>query len=182
MNQKGEIVGLTSFTAELGFIYRDGQFSTFSYPDSSCTNPQAINNEGAIAGTWGCGLGFPFGQIFTYRDGRFENLGYVFGESNQRAVLGGINRFGMIVGNAIPSGIEHPQFSPFVYFPGEGFQDLNQVIPSGSGWYLVHAVGINDRGQIVGTGLLNGDWHGFLLTPTSSAGADEDTEATPASE
>ena len=44
-------------------------------------------------------------------------------------------------------------------------QDLNTLISSTSGWVLNSATGINIWGQIVGSGTLNGQSHGFLLTP-----------------
>jgi probable HAF family extracellular repeat protein len=43
--------------------------------------------------------------------------------------------------------------------------DLNSLIPAGSGWVLTSARGINDAGQIVGTGTISGVQHAFLLTP-----------------
>ena len=43
--------------------------------------------------------------------------------------------------------------------------DLNSLIPAGSGWVLNRATGINDAGQIVGSGTINGVLHVFLLTP-----------------
>jgi probable HAF family extracellular repeat protein len=42
--------------------------------------------------------------------------------------------------------------------------DLNKLIPSGSGWALSSATGINISGQIVGNGTINGQQHAFLLT------------------
>ena len=46
-----------------------------------------------------------------------------------------------------------------------GWQDLNALIPSDSGWDLSEAIGINDRGDIIGYGRLNGERRAFLLTP-----------------
>jgi len=43
--------------------------------------------------------------------------------------------------------------------------DLNSLIPGGSGWVLRIATGINDNGQITGTGTVGGQQHAFLLTP-----------------
>jgi probable HAF family extracellular repeat protein len=43
--------------------------------------------------------------------------------------------------------------------------DLNTVIPSDSGWVLSSAFSVNAAGQIVGTGSLNGERHGYMLTP-----------------
>jgi uncharacterized membrane protein len=41
--------------------------------------------------------------------------------------------------------------------------DLNTLVSAGSGWVLQSAVNINDNGDVVGTGTLNGVSHGFLL-------------------
>jgi uncharacterized membrane protein len=59
----------------------------------------------------------------------------------------------------------------FVWTATGGFQDLNSLIPSDSGWTLESATAINDRGEIAG----RGDFHratsghdddrGFLLIP-----------------
>lgn len=46
--------------------------------------------------------------------------------------------------------------------------DLNSVIPANSGWQLTSAQAINDRGQIVGMGNLNGVTQPFLMTPVGS--------------
>jgi hypothetical protein len=44
-------------------------------------------------------------------------------------------------------------------------QDLNGLIPAGTGWILNSATSINDAGQIAGAGTLNGAQHAFLLVP-----------------
>jgi hypothetical protein len=47
------------------------------------------------------------------------------------------------------------------------FQDLNNLIPSGSGFTLDNATAINDNGQIVATGRNSvGQEHTFLLSPS----------------
>jgi hypothetical protein len=48
---------------------------------------------------------------------------------------------------------------------GGVMRDLNALIPEGSGWRLVRAQAINERGQITGLGILNGEFRAFLLTP-----------------
>lgn len=57
--------------------------------------------------------------------------------------------------------------SAFVYDNnGPGYPvDLNNLIPTDSGWKLVRAAGINGSGQIAGSGDINGQHHAFLLTP-----------------
>ena len=53
----------------------------------------------------------------------------------------------------------------FLYDVKEGMLDLNDYIPTGSGWELQIAYDINSSGQIVGSGRINGKVHAFLLTP-----------------
>ncbi len=43
--------------------------------------------------------------------------------------------------------------------------DLNTLIPNDSGWYLQGALSINDAGEIVGYGLIDGNLHAFRATP-----------------
>ena len=62
--------------------------------------------------------------------------------------------------------------------------DLHTLIPPGSNWVLFAANGISDNGLIVGEGLHNGVYRGFLLTPVCTAdfncdgdsGTDQDIE------
>lgn len=45
--------------------------------------------------------------------------------------------------------------------------DLNDLIPPDTDWVLRSAAGINDHGQITGSGTINGIWHSYLLTPAT---------------
>jgi hypothetical protein len=64
-----------------------------------------------------------------------------------------------------------------------GVIDLNSVLPPDSGWRLVEARDINDRGQIAGAGYLNGQVNGFLLNlvfnspPVANAGPNQTVQA-----
>lgn len=51
-----------------------------------------------------------------------------------------------------------------VFWKDAAFGDLNELIPSDSGWSLTEAIKINNQGQIVGKGYLDGKEQGFLLT------------------
>ena len=46
-----------------------------------------------------------------------------------------------------------------------GMIDLNTLLPSNSGWVLIEANDINDRGQITGFGLHNGLERAYRLNP-----------------
>jgi uncharacterized protein (TIGR03437 family) len=99
-----------------------------------------------------------------------------------------INNSGQIIGfdtSAAPSGnlefeamVMPPtnQTRSFVYADGKLY-DLVKQVDNGSGWVLSYAAGQNNAGQIVGTGLHDGVWRAYLLTPvqpptiTSVAGA-----------
>lgn len=43
--------------------------------------------------------------------------------------------------------------------------DLNSLLADTTGWELTSAIEINNLGQIIGSGLLNGEQRGFVLTP-----------------
>lgn len=49
-------------------------------------------------------------------------------------------------------------------------RDLNDLIPSGTGWLLNTAQGINEQGPITGSGTIGGRTHAFLLTPIPEPG------------
>jgi probable HAF family extracellular repeat protein len=72
-----------------------------------------------------------------------------------------INNVGEVVGRADDGNAEHA----FIWDNVNGMRDLNNLIPAGSGWVLQEATGINNAGQIAGTGVLNGAHRAFLLTP-----------------
>jgi len=57
-------------------------------------------------------------------------------------------------------------YHAFLYSNGKMY-DLTRQLVDGSGWQLCFASGINDAGQIAGTGLIQGQRHAFLLTPVT---------------
>ena len=61
----------------------------------------------------------------------------------------------------------YPFNDAFVYQNGR-FQDLNALIPVGSGWQLSDAIAVNATGQIlVDATNSSGQTHAVLLTPAS---------------
>jgi len=73
-----------------------------------------------------------------------------------------INNRGQIVGYAL-NGSLNPR--AFLSEAGGQIVDLNTLLAPDSGWVLLSANAINDAGQIVGEGTLNGEPRAFLLTP-----------------
>ena len=124
-----------------------------------------INDAGQIVG-WsevsnqGNCLGFHSMHGFVYSNGQMTDVGTLGGSCS---IANDINDLGQVVGGAdIAAGRQHA----FRYITGT-MEDLNVLIPAGSGWELTNALGINNRGQIVGYGLIGGQTHAFLLTPRS---------------
>ena len=118
-----------------------------------------INAGGAIVG-FGVDSSGNLYHAFLY-DGTMHDLGILPGRTSTSAHA--INSFGQIVGNT---------FTPLAsnwhatyYDSVRGMLDLNTVIPPSSGWELQQGDAINDYGQIMGTGLIGGQTHTFLLTP-----------------
>ena len=60
-----------------------------------------------------------------------------------------------------------PTYHAFLW-QGGVMVDLNDLTPTNSGWELTDATAINDAGQIVGAGTLDGRPRAFLLTPETN--------------
>lgn len=75
-----------------------------------------------------------------------------------------INDRGQVVGILLEDGGRDYQYNAVMWDNGE-LIDLNSFLPTNSGWILLEATDINEAGQIVGAGLINGEQHAFLLTP-----------------
>jgi len=100
-------------------------------------------------------------------------LGYLGSCSDNvpNSVAYGINDAGQIVGvssNYCSGG------GAFLY-EGGAMTDLNSFLPTSSGWELEAATAINDSGQIVGTGIINGQVHAFLLDTANSSSPEPST-------
>jgi len=132
------------------------QLGTLGGANSYATD---INNSGEVIGHAATASGYE--HAFLAMGGVIEDLGTLDGGSSYAY---GINASGTIVGYSWSENQDNP--SAFVYSGGV-MQDLNSLIPGGSGWQLEEAYGINASGEIVGVGLLNGQSTAFLLDPAA---------------
>lgn len=82
--------------------------------------------------------------------------------SNWNSEAYSVNRYGEVVGQAQT---DAGTWRAFRYVPGLGMEDLNSLVPAGSGWVLMSAKAINDAGIIVGTGTRNGVGRSWILFP-----------------
>lgn len=76
-----------------------------------------------------------------------------------------INNQGQIVGRALISAPTLGETGAILYENNE-MKNLNDLIACDSGWILTEARAINDSGQIVGVGTINGEVRAFRLDPT----------------
>lgn len=91
-------------------------------------------------------------------------LGSIPGYGQSQAMA--INDGGTVIGNAMNS---WEQFGhPFVWTAGV-MEDLNGLIQA-PGWELNSVTDLNNSGQIIGMGKLNGVVHAFLLNPVPAPG------------
>jgi probable HAF family extracellular repeat protein len=158
INNWGDVTGSVilpeSFTQ--AFLYHDGKMINLgTLPGADYSEATAINDSIEITGK-SYSSNFQFQHAFLWSKGKMIDLGVLPNSTTSEG--SSINRAGQVVGG---SG------AAFLYSDGK-MHNLNDMIPANSGWVLLGATGINDRGQIVGTGELNGVGAAFLLSPDCS--------------
>ncbi|MBV9179671.1 MAG: hypothetical protein JO356_00035 [Acidobacteria bacterium] len=128
-----------------------------------------INDRGEVAGGSQSSSGAPHAFLWT-KDKGMQDLGTLDGDFFSVApCCHTINNRGQIVGFSIPGPFGSGR--AFVWQKGV-MTDLNTLISNDSPWYLLQALSINDAGQIVGNGTINGEVHAFLATPCDRNQAD----------
>ena len=160
INNSGVVTGM-SWDAQGNldaFIWRKGKMKKLGNLGRPWTEGRAINNKGQVTGI-GTTKSDDAHLFISTPSGKLKDLGTIGGLGS--APWGfGINDAGVIVGRFTYQGSYHA----LRYSAGK-IEDLNNLIPANSGWALEQATGINNAGQITGTGMHNGLEHAFLLTP-----------------
>jgi probable HAF family extracellular repeat protein len=164
INSSGQIAG----SSELP----DGQVHAAFWPSNSGapidlgtlggsnSAAQCINDSGAMVGYANTATQTGASYDAAYWTNAFSPALDLATLGGTNTVASGINYRGAIVGFCISNGIAHALYwtnatsSPV---------DLNNRIPTNSGWVLEKATAISDLGDVVGLGTFNGQDHGFLL-------------------
>jgi PKD repeat protein len=81
-------------------------------------------------------------------------------EGGLRSSANDINGYNQVVGSSESAAGNHA----VIWDETGTIVDLNNMIMADTGWVLTSATAINDNGDITGSGTLNGEAHGFLLT------------------
>jgi uncharacterized membrane protein len=149
INNSGQVVG------------NDGSGGTFLWQNGNTTplpliSATAINNNGHVLGVVQSSSGSP--QPVLDVRGLLTNIPLPVGATD--SVVYALNDRDHVVGIVQLNGTK---IEPFLW--NGRFWLLNKLIPAGSGWVLRDAEGINNKGQIVGSGTLNGVEAAYILTP-----------------
>jgi probable HAF family extracellular repeat protein len=165
-----QIVGesTTASGYDHAFMWQNGAMTDLGLPSNSSGYSFAfgINVYGQVAAAASF-QNYPFDHAFLWQNGRWTDLGTLKGvpRAGSRYFASAMNGYGQVVGR---EGIGVGDYA-FVWQSKQGMQDLNTLVPSGSGLTLGSAVGINNSGQIVGQAKSSSGARGFLLTPTFAA-------------
>ncbi len=190
INDFGVVVGQAG--SEDGWVYSDALIFKNNAPSllpvpstlDACSGADSINDLGEIAG-WAQASDStiqlrdcpPTGSVpihamlWQSSTAAPADLGTLPGDQYSMAVK--VNALGVVVGmsgDGVAVQDLYPFLQvvgrPFIWDPVRGMRDLNDMISGSSGWTLQSVSDINAVGQMVGTGIFQGDVHGFLLTPS----------------
>jgi len=159
INDKGEVCFYTGDGIIDAYLFAKGKIAMIppSSPQSD-TEALAINKAGHVVGDTTVHLSH-IGHAFIYAKGQATLLD---DSSTTSSFATAINSHDQVVGYFSPAGSSGTYACLF----SQGRMiDLNNFLPRSSNWVLTKASGINDCGQIVGTGTQKGVSQSFLMTP-----------------
>ena len=166
INAKLQVTGVAYFN-EAGTSYHGFLWSQKAGWKDLGTLPGGTNSEGI----WMTDSGYVAGMSTSakYPNGvsvvwdlsqKIHQIGTLPGGTSSSP--GFISNTGQVLGQSTVAG---GGIHAYIWTQKTGMRDLNNMIPPNSGWVLQHAASIDDTGNIVGYGSINGEDHGFLLTP-----------------
>lgn len=169
INNEGQVVGVSGCAS--------ANFEAVLWQQGT---PLDLGNLGGLSGNIAFDINDP-GQVvgqsdlpgdtthhaFLWQTGKMSDLGTIYGLPVSLA--NGINNKGQVAGFSQDS--DSNNTVAWIWQNGV-MTDLNTLIPADSPWFLIEALGINDRGQIAGPAVntLTGEYHGYLLTPVPNSG------------
>ena len=165
VNNSGAVVGRAIVGGAVhAFVLSGGTWTDIGASSGyESSEAVAISDAGQVAGTLDDGAGQTMAFLWTssLTGSTLDLLDPSLTHGNSRAY--GVNSSGFVVGSYRVVGSSDN--AAFLY--DGSLRDLNSLIAAPE-WQLIEGAAINDLGQIVGTGHINGEQHAFLLDPTSS--------------
>ncbi|MCH7905361.1 MAG: DUF3466 family protein [Armatimonadetes bacterium] len=157
INEQAQVVGYSYRTDFRAVLWENGAITDLGTLGGEDSSAYAINDSAQAVGSSELSPGGSE-HAFLWESGVMTDLGTLLG--NESSAFD-INAAGDVVGW---SGRR-----AFLWRNG-AMTDLNDLLPTGSGWELRYANGINDAGQIVGQGIINGRYHAYRMTPVPEPG------------
>jgi len=157
------MTNLGTIPSNYNYCYSYGYDYCNSYTSSYAT---AINDYGQVIGISSIADGR---RAFLWdKNSGMINLGTLEGfDSNgyiiKFSVATEMNNYGQVVGYSLIAG---GRMRPFFWDKSSGISDLKDLVWA-PGWTLNSVVGINNAGQMAGSGYYNGQQRAFVLTPKS---------------
>jgi probable HAF family extracellular repeat protein len=165
VNDKGDVVGMSTVPGEAprAFLHRNGLMQDLGTLGGSQSAAFAGNEMRQVVGcstTAGDVAQLPF----IHQQGAMAALATLGGNDSCAYA---INRYGSVVGYSTAAGSTDPRAT---LWQGGELIDLNGRLDAKSGrrWVMTEARAINDKGQIVATGVHRGVTRAALLTPMAA--------------
>jgi len=158
INQNGVVVGSSSAVSPPGpFRWENGAMIGLGTLGGTVGSASGINDSGDIVG-WSLRAGSSQKHAFLWHSGNMSEIAAL--SAYDRSTAEDINNSGEVVGIVRISGLDEG----YVYAAESGAYLLQNLVPPGSGWSEFSPRAINDAGQVVGDGTINGSRHACLMT------------------
>jgi probable HAF family extracellular repeat protein len=164
INASGQVVGQTNFPDLANpdaALFESGTVRDLgSLAGGGGSIALAINDGGRIVGTSPApNDSFQHAFVFDLPGGPMRDV-----SPGRPCTLGSVNSSGVAVGSCIADASGAPTKLRGVILRGTVVEDLDGLLGD-SRWVLEDAASINDKGQIAGFGLHDGNFRAFVLTP-----------------